>query len=256
MMLVLEISRPKKEGYAKNFYGTLIASAVGLGLYFAVAGTVFIGIYDVPKYEFKDWHLFAAVVLGILAALVAVVAGSIGAVIKKLVDAARIPELLLPVLGGLAFGLLGVMLPLTLFTGSDQVSMVLQDSGRIGTWLLVATLLGKMVAFSVSSATRFIGGPIFPILFMGGVSGVIVNQVVPDVPLGLAFTCMLAAVPGAIVPAPFSMVLLAVLMTQVGPLQTTPVLIAVGTSFLALAGIRDLMARRTEHDSSPVEGTS
>ena len=88
----------------------------------------------------------------------------------------------------------------------------------------------------MSAASGFIGGPIFPVLFIGGTSGVIVNQVFPDVPLGLAFTCLLAAVPGAIVSAPFSLVLLAALLTQVGTLQTAPILIAVGTASLIAAG--------------------
>lgn len=47
-----------------------------------------------------------------------------------------------------------------------------------------------------------------------GTAGVVVHHVLPGVPLGLAFTCLLAAVPGALVAAPFSMVLLAAFLTQ------------------------------------------
>ncbi len=56
-----------------------------------------------------------------------------------------------------------------------------------------------MVAFVVSSASGFIGGPIFPVLFMGGTAGTVVHELLPAVPLGLAFSCMLAAVPGSVV---------------------------------------------------------
>ena len=66
------------------------------------------------------------------------------------------------------------------------------------------------------------------------------------VPLGLAFTCLLAAVPGALAPAPFSMVLLAAFLTQVGGLQTAPILIAVVTAFLATEGVKYLMASRKQ----------
>lgn len=52
-----------------------------------------------------------------------------------------------------------------------------------------------MVTFAVSSATGFIGGRIFPILFIGGTTGIIVNEVIPDMPLGLPFACMLGPVP-------------------------------------------------------------
>ena len=93
-----------------------------------------------------------------------------------------------------------------------------------------------MLTFAVSQGSGFVGGPIFPALFIGGTAGVLVHQVFPGVPLGLAFTCLLAAVPGSVVPAPFSMVLMAAFLTQVGALQTAPILIAVVTAFLAMEG--------------------
>ena len=72
----------------------------------------------------------------------------------------------------------------------------------------------------------------------------LVHQVLPAIPLGLAFTCMLAAVPGALVSAPFALVLLAAFMTQVGTLQTAPILIAVVTAFLAMESVKYMCVRR------------
>jgi H+/Cl- antiporter ClcA len=91
-----------------------------------------------------------------------------------------------------------------------------------------------------------VGGPIFPSLFIGGTAGVIVHQVIPGVPLGLAFSCLLAAVPGALAPAPFSMVLMAAFLTQVGALQTAPILIAVVTAFLTMEGVKYVLASRKQ----------
>ena len=120
-----------------------------------------------------------------------------------------------------------------------------------------------MITFGISLASGFVGGPIFPALFIGGTAGVLVHQVIPGVPLGLAFTCLLAAVPGSTIAAPFTMVLLAAFMTQVGALQTAPILIAVITAYLALEGVKYLMAglqrqvgRRGERHCVPVEAPS
>ena len=44
--------------------------------------------------------------------------------------------------------------------------------------------------------------------------------------------------------APFSMVLLAAFLTQVGALQTAPILIAVVTAFLTMEGVKYLIANR------------
>ena len=105
-------------------------------------------------------------------------------------------------------------------------------------------VIAKMLTFAVSQASGFVGGPIFPALFIGGTAGVLVHQVFPGMPLGLAFTCLLAAVPGSLVAAPFSMVLLAAFVTQVGALQTAPILIAVVTAFLATEGVKYFVASR------------
>ena len=149
-------------------------------------------------------------------------------------------------LGGVVFGVVGVALPLTMFTGSDQLKTVLDDAGTLGVGLLVVLVIAKQFTFAVSQASGFIGGPIFPALFIGGTAGVLVHEVLPGVPLGLAFTCLLAAVPGSLAAAPFSMVLLAAFLTQVGALQTAPILIAVVTAFLTMEGVKYLVARRKQ----------
>jgi hypothetical protein len=77
-----------------------------------------------------------------------------------------------------------------------------------------------------------------------GTAGVSVHQLIPGVPLGLAFTCVFAAVPGALVAAPFSVVLLAAFVSQVGGLQTAPVLIAVATAYLTMEGVKYVAASR------------
>jgi H+/Cl- antiporter ClcA len=245
-LLVLEVSRTALGRFERAFFGSLIASSISFGITFAIAGSIFLGIYDVPAYDYTDWHLLAGVGLGLLAALIVILLAAIGAVAKAGFAHLRGPAILKPVIGGLLFGLVGVALPLTNFTGSDQLAVVVAEADDLGAVLLIATLLGKMVAFVVSTASGFIGGPIFPVLFMGGTAGTVVHELLPGIPLGLAFSCMLAAVPGSVVAAPFSMVLLAALFTQVGALETAPVLVAVATASLTVAGIRTARARRAE----------
>jgi H+/Cl- antiporter ClcA len=74
----------------------------------------------VPSYKFEDWQLLAAIPLGLLAAVVAtvLVASSVGLI--GLFTRLPIPRIAKPTLGGVVFGVIGIALPLTLFTGSDQ----------------------------------------------------------------------------------------------------------------------------------------
>ena len=108
----------------------------------------------------------------------------------------KIPAIAKKCWSGWCSRIIGVALPLTMFSGSDQLNTVLSEAGTLGLGLLVATLIAKLLTFAVSQGSGFVGGPIFPSLFIGGTAGVIVHQVIPGVPLGLAFTCLLAAVPG------------------------------------------------------------
>jgi len=244
VMMIMEIARPGGRRFTTALAGSIVASSVSFALYFVIAGAVFLDAYQVPQYQYQDWQLLAAVPLGLFAAVVTAVLGLVMRLAAVLFGRLKLPGIVKATLGGAVFGLIGVALPLTLFTGSTQLGMVLADAGTLGAGLLAALLIGKMLAFGVSQASGFVGGPIFPALFIGGTAGVLVHQLIPGLPLGLTFTCLLAAVPGSMIAAPFSMVLLAGFMTQVGALQTAPILIAVITGFLALEGVKYLIARR------------
>ncbi len=159
--------------------------------------------------------------------------------------------------------------------------MLIMEAARPGGQRFTKALAGAIVASSVSFGIYFaIAGAAFvavyqvprfkfedwqlgagpaassaarssPTLFLGGTAGVIVHLVIPGVPLGLAFACLLAAVPGSLVNAPFTMVLLAAFLTQLGALQTAPVLLAVITAYLAMEGIRYLVASRKQEAAEP-----
>jgi H+/Cl- antiporter ClcA len=244
VMMILEVARPGGQRFTKALVGAIVASSVSFGIYFAIAGAVFLDAYQVPQYQFEDWQLLAAVPLGMFAAVVVTLLVMVIKLAAVLFGRLKLPSIVKSTLGGALFGLVGVVLPLTLFTGSDQLKTVLGDAGTLGVGLIAALLIGKMLTFGVSLGSGFVGGPIFPALFIGGTAGVLVHAVFPGVPLGLAFTCLLAAVPGSLVTAPFSMVLLAAFLTQVGALQTAPILIAVVTAFLTMEGVKYLIANR------------
>jgi len=249
VMLILEIARPGGQRMAKTLTATIVSSSVSFAIYFVVAGSFFLDAYAVPAYQFEDWQLLAGIGLGLFAAVVVTLLATTMKLAARLFGRLKVPAVVRPLIGGLMFGVVGVILPLTMFTGSDQLKTVLQTGGTLGAGFLAALVVAKILTFAVCEASGFVGGPIFPTLFIGGTAGMLVHQVIPDIPLGLAFTCMLAAVPGAMISAPFALVLLAAFVTQVGALQTAPVLLAVITAFLAIESVKYVVATRSK--SSP-----
>src|SRR4051812_4778451 len=250
VMLILEVSRPGGQRMAKTLMATIVSSSVSFGIYFVIAGAFFADAYPVPSYQFEDWQLLAGIGLGLFAAVVVTLLALVMKLVARIFARLEVPATVRPIIGGVVFGVVGVILPLTMFTGSEQLKQVVETGGTLGAALVAALVVAKILTFAVSEASGFVGGPIFPALFIGGTAGVLVNQVFPDVPLGLAFTCMLAAVPGALVSAPFAMVLLAAFVTQVGALQTAPILIAVVTAFLAMESVKYILATRLKRTTA------
>jgi H+/Cl- antiporter ClcA len=242
VMLILEVARPGGHRFSKTLIASIVAGSVSFGIYFAIVGAVFLGAYQVPRYTFEDWQLLAGIPLGLFAALVTILAAGCLMLASRLFGRLKIPAIAKSALGGIAFGIVGVALPLTMFSGTDQLSSVLKGAGTLGLGLCVAVLIAKMLTYAVSQGSGFVGGPLFPSLFIGGTAGVIVHQAIPGVPLGLAFTCLFSAVLGALAAAPFAMVLLAAFTTRVGALQTAPILISVITAYITVEGVKYFLA--------------
>jgi len=239
---VIEVARLRARRFADTLVASLLSSSIAFAIYFAIAGSTFVGIFDVPPYKYKDWHLLAAIPLGLAAgALALITLVAIGAMTKLTAPLAK-RTILRPAIGGVIFGLVGVALPLTLFTGTGQLPTVIHDGAALGAGLLIAIVFAKMLVFGLCKATGFIGGPILVMLFIGGTAGTATHVLIPGLPEGLAFTTMFAAILGALVAAPFSLIVLTALTTQIGALQTAPVAIAVLTAYLAVSGTGTLMA--------------
>jgi H+/Cl- antiporter ClcA len=239
---VIEIGRPKARNFTDALIATLLSSTIAFAVYYPIAGSTFVGIYAMPSYKYEDWQLLAAVPLGLVAAVLALITVVAIGVMKKLTAPLAQRTVLRATIGGVVFGLVGVALPLTLFTGTDQLSTVIRDGTTLGAGLLIAVVFAKILTFALCEATGFIGGPVLVTLFIGGTAGTAAHVLIPGLPEGLAFASMFAALPGALVLAPFTVVIFAAITTQVGTLQIAPVAIAVITAYLAVSGTGTLVA--------------
>src|SRR4051794_11392655 len=241
-ILVLEIARPKGARFSETLVGGLLASSVAFAVYFPIAGSTFVGLYSVPSFKYEDWQLLAAVPLGLAAGALALITMVATAIVKRLAGRLGNRTILRSTIGGVAFGLVGVALPLTLFTGTDQLPTVIDEGAALGAGLLIAVMFAKILVFALCEGTGFIGGPFLVMLFIGGTAGITTHLLIPGLPEALAFTAMFAALPGSLVAAPFSLILLGVITTQIGALQIVPVTIAVISGYLAVSGSGLLIA--------------
>ena len=108
----------------------------------------------------------------------------------------------------------------------------------LGAGLLAVVLIGKMIAIAMSQAAGFLGGTVFPILFIGGTAGILVHLMFPNIPVALAVAAMIAGVPGAIISAPVSFILIGVGGVGLGVAAIAPIGITVITAQLIVGGLK------------------
>lgn len=236
-LFVSELHRPDPDRYYRVLIPNLVGSVFGFFVMFSIVGDTFLGVFSVPPYNVEVWHFAVAVVMGVLAAAISWLLGTTLVLIRGLAVRIKAHSVILSTAGGLAFGLIGIALPLTLASGKEQLAVSLDSIDELSAGLVVAVVLGKIIAIAIALSTGFIGGPVMPGLFLGGASGIALHLLFPDLPLGLTFSAMLVAVPGTSIKAPFSMVLLATLTAGVGPADAAPAAVAVIVAYLATSGL-------------------
>jgi len=95
-------------------------------------------------------------------------------------------------IGGLGLGLVAAALPITLFSGEEQIPEIIYQGAEMGVVLLLVIALAKMFLTNLALTTGWKGGYIFPILFAGSAVGMAVHVLLPFVPQSVAMTAVMA----------------------------------------------------------------
>ena len=229
----------------------LLAAAVGYAVYSAILQDSFLGIYSFPNYASPRlidmwWALLVGVIAGFVGIMFKIVFGIIQRVFAPL---AKRP-VSRAVIGGIVIGLIGTLLPLTLYSGQDQLLQIIHNPAAFGIGLLLLMVIVKVLITSTSFSTGFEGGPIFPLLFIGGSLGLAISKGLTFIPEGIGVTVGMAAVACAVFPLPLTIVLLLGFMG--GQTDLLPVIvIGAVTGFLISKVITPLLPKpHSEHTDS------
>jgi len=199
-------------------------------------GSPFLNLYTFPDFEFTNWYLLAGVGIGVLGAALGLVVGALGKASAGLATRIPGPPIVRAGLGGVILAVIAFVMPATLFSGIDALAVVIDNTATLASWLLLAVVGLKIITLSVSMATGFYGGMFFPMFFIGGTVGAVVHQLFPSFPLALAVGATMAAT-AAIAGIPFSVVILAVFVTGIGPPAAAVITIAVIVSVSITYGL-------------------
>jgi len=124
----------------------------------------------VPQHKwFSGWEILFYVILGIVAAFVAVGFIRASSTCESLFNRWQIPAWLKPAVGGLAVGVIGLFFPYVFGVGYEGAELAIL--GAFGAGTLVALCILKIIATSLTLGSGGRGGTFAPSLFMGAMIG-------------------------------------------------------------------------------------
>lgn len=130
--------------------------------------------FAVPAYELvSPWELVVYVVLGLAAGGVALLFIRLLYGAQSRFDASPLPRWLLPAVGGLGVGTVGVVFPEVLGVGYEATGAAL--AGDLGVSMVAMLILAKLVATSLALGSGMSGGIFAPSLFLGAMTGSLVG---------------------------------------------------------------------------------
>ena len=233
----------KELDFYRHLIPGLIAASVGYGVYFALLHTTYLGLYSFP-----DFDAFRPIDL-VLALLVGVIGGAVGIMFKVTVGFIHVifsrtnkRPVVRAIIGGVTIGLIGSFLPLTLYSGQDQLLQIIHNPAAFGIGILLLMMFVKIVLTGTSFATGFEGGPIFPLLCIGGTLGLALSEILTFIPQGVGVTAGMAAVACAAFPLPLTISLL--LGFLAGQIDLLPVIvIGAVTGFIISKAVTPLLPK-------------
>jgi len=203
----------KELDFYRHLIPGLLAAAVGYGVYFALLQTSYLGIYSFPDYASPRLvDLWWALLVGVIAGGIGIMFKLIFGIVQHAFTRLNKRPVVRAIIGGVVIGLIGSFLPLTLYSGQDQLLQILHNPAAFGIGLLLLLMVVKALLTSTSFATGFEGGPIFPLFFIGGTLGLAISKILTFIPEGVAVTAGMAGVACAVFPLPLTVVLVLGLM--------------------------------------------
>jgi H+/Cl- antiporter ClcA len=240
-LLSLESAQGGMTGVQVYFWGlfpSLVASAVATIVFVALAGGFFATLYAFPDYSPHLIDLVRAVPLGLVGGLAGVLFTLLFRWLRKLMAPLKERLVLRGLIGGLGMGVIGALLPLTLFSGEEQTLELIEQATEIGFGMLILLAVAKLVATCLLLATGWKGGYIFPIMFAGVALGMAGHLLFPATPLAVTVAATLAGALVAALRAPLFAALFTLVLVQA---ETAPV---VAVAVLVSALVTALLARR------------
>ncbi len=242
-----------KQTYFWVLFPSLLASAVATVVFVLLSGTFFETLYQFPAYTPRLRDLLYAAPLGMVGGAVGLLFMASLRRLQQLFQSMKGRVVLRGLLGGLGMGIIGALLPLTLFSGEAETADLIVQAAEIGVLMLIVLGLAKLLATSLLLATGWKGGYIFPIMFASVALGLAVNLVIPGIPVAVTVAATMAGALVAALKAPLFAALFAMVLVQKETAAVIAVAVVVSALLTALLALHAARRAAAQAQSLPPE---
>jgi H+/Cl- antiporter ClcA len=206
-----------KEKNVRYITWNLLAGVIGFFIFALLGFSSFFGAIPFPPVnELKIDYVVYAILLGIVGALVAVFIAICMKASHMFFGLFKERVLQRILVAGLIIAFFSYFLPELMFSGEDQIQHIIDTSAAYGIAMLLLFFVMKVVLFSISFKSGFLGGPIFPILFSCTMLSLALSLAFPAVPIVLFVLCIEASAIAMALNAPLTAILLVAIVATTG----------------------------------------
>ena len=178
--------------YFWTLFPALLASAVATVVFVGLSGSFMGVLFSFPDYVPVVKDLIVAIPFSLVGGVAGVLFMLMFKWLRKLMQPMKSHVVWRGLIGGLGMGIIGVLLPLTLFSGEEQTVEMIEQAAEIGVIMLIVLALAKIFSTSLLLATGWKGGYIFPIMFAGVALGMAGHLLFPNTPVAVTVAATLA----------------------------------------------------------------
>jgi H+/Cl- antiporter ClcA len=234
--------------YFWALFPSLLASAVATVVFVGLTGSFMSPLYSFPAYVPIVKDLLVAVPFGLVGAIAGVLFTLMFKWLRKLMQPMKSHVVWRGLIGGVGMGVIGMLLPLTLFSGEEQTAELIKQAAEIGFIMLIVLALAKLIVTSLLLATGWKGGYIFPIMFAGVALGMAGHLVFPETPIAVTVAATMAGALVAALKAPLFAALFTLSLVEADTAPVVAVAILVSALLVALLAMREARQKEQAED--------
>lgn len=214
--------------YYKAIIPAFVASCASYVIFALIIHLGLGPIWNLPSYHLDSLFDFAyAIVFGLAATAIGWLFIYLTKYLKAGFKKIAFPIYISMFIGGIILGVISYYFPVIRYFGHHEINTLLKSDFTI--YALIAILLFKVLAISITVTSGWRGGFIIPLFFVGATMGLIIHQIFPSVDLSLAMICCMAAINACVTRTPMSTTIL--LATLTGFSYFTPIMFASLTGY-------------------------